>query len=81
MKKTFQAFIGALVIITFYIFYVIDNLFCIFGTGTKLPFRDFMPNPRLQEGDYDISWLSRRNFYVRLFVALVIGLIIWIVWQ
>lgn len=67
--KQFLEFCRAVIIIVFtYILYVLDNLLCIFGVNTKLPFVDFMSN------SYVSKW-----FYFRILVVLpIIILYLWL---
>ena len=66
MKKTIQFTYALLKVLLTYAFFVIDNIFCIFGIGTKLPFKDFVKN-----------FYTRKLAYVRI----TVGVFIYFLWK
>lgn len=61
MRKVIQAIASMFIVLIAYISYVLDNFFCIFGVGTKLPFKDFLG-----------TWYLQKLFIIRLVVVLFV---------
>lgn len=67
MKKTLSLTASIIFTIFLYVLYVVDNIFCAFGIGAKLPFKDFV----------EIE-LYHKDVYIRLFFVTLILFIAWL---
>lgn len=67
MKKYLNLTASIIFTVFLYILYVVGNIFCAFGIGAKLPFKDFV---ELE--------LYHKDVYIRLFFVTLISLVLWL---
>lgn len=68
MKKILSLTASIIFTVFLYVLYVVDNIFCSFGIGAKLPFKDFV----------DIEFYHK-DVYIRLLFITLILLILWLI--
>lgn len=67
MKKYFTLIASVVFTVFLYFLYVVDNIFCSFGIGPKLPFKDFV----------ELEF-HHKDVYIRLFFVTLILLVSWL---
>ena len=67
MKKILSLIASIIFTIFLYFLYVVDNIFCAFGIGAKLPFKDFV----------EIEFYHK-DVYIRLLLITLTILILWL---
>lgn len=68
MKKILSLTASIIFTVFLYFLYVLDNIFCAFGIGAKLPFKDFVELEFYQ-----------KDVYIRLFFITLILFVLWLV--
>ena len=67
MKKYLKITASVIFAVFLYVLYVVDNIFCAFGIGARLPFKDFV----------ELEFYHK-DVYIRLFFITLILFVLWL---